>query len=418
MHNNTLYQTTLLYTIERYGCVPHNTTVLPWNIHDDIMAYGFNYCNVRIFHTSISKRHFQIADKYHSKLGRMGNVRQNAINSALRYAIDDNQFEYLYKLGLTNFNEGIICAIKLDDTNIINRYINVGFNDWNFALIQSVTYGNTNMMEYFISKGASNFNGALVEAIKTNNDMLIEFFINKGAGKSDIVFAAAFEHGSKELMSRLTRIAYYELLDYMTADEVGILLHIEYYEFIDLLICKLLVDEYDKFYVPVMMGKSLMCLQKGMQLKMFDGKIISKDLFPLLTSGYGLYISFFMLMMLYIISEKLYDPTNTRFKFDRLIYDAFAKIPAVRERHSTSNINNLTTLQILNVINDGPIHLIYDMVFLNTKQGDNHDIKDANFLSCPTTLRQLDKERVMLKGILAKWSSYSHMHIQSFFEDY
>ncbi len=174
MNKNTLYQTTLLYIAKHFGHIPHQISKLPWDVYNDVVAYRFNDDNVRNFYTSISRRQFQIATDYLRRI--RNNVRQNDINYALHYAIVDEQFEYVKSLELTNFKEGIICTLQLNNANIVYRYINLGFDDWNFGLIESVSYRSMDMINYFITDGATDFTGALVQAIKINDDTLIDFF--------------------------------------------------------------------------------------------------------------------------------------------------------------------------------------------------------------------------------------------------
>ena len=80
---------------------------------------------------------------------------------------------------------GMMRAVRGENMNIINFFIEHGAKDWNFALARGVCgeggCAKMEMIEFLIDKGASDWNWALTQIIERNDIKLVKFFIDKGA---------------------------------------------------------------------------------------------------------------------------------------------------------------------------------------------------------------------------------------------
>jgi len=86
-----------------------------------------------------------------------------------------------YDWSPVNWNAAMLIAVKIDNKQLMEYFINKGANDWNDGMIIATVNGNKQLVEYFVSRGADDFNQGMCNAIQGGHKQLIEYFINRGA---------------------------------------------------------------------------------------------------------------------------------------------------------------------------------------------------------------------------------------------
>lgn len=121
-------------------------------------------------------------NKYFKKNAKRKHILK--LGNNLEYACksgDTNLVYFIIRIGVKNWNDGLLSACYAGNIEIVNLMILKGANYWNGGLIYACKGNNIEIVNLMIDKGANDWNGGLLHACCCGNIEIFNLMIHKGA---------------------------------------------------------------------------------------------------------------------------------------------------------------------------------------------------------------------------------------------
>jgi len=151
------------------------------------------------------------SDEYDFNAPDEGEPESN-LDHLMSISINHGNYPQLYasfEAGASNWDVGMVSAIKTKDQFLVNLFLRKGAHNWNLGLRAAAAVGDKALVEYFVQKGAQNLELSLCQAITNNHTDVALLLIEKATQKTEYFGFEAMEKaifkGRKDLIDLMVQ---------------------------------------------------------------------------------------------------------------------------------------------------------------------------------------------------------------------